>query len=910
MSYPVQVPKYKHEILRQYAQTADQKEQRDKYQKALKRAEHYYQQHQWWVLASGKILLDRQTGLIWEYLHQPGNELSNQQASIQLSNKKLAGLDWVLPTKEQLLKVVGSGFPLCLKGSRRILERCYWMVSTGSIDLDYTDPSVGSRSGCVIGANRSFLKSSFLDIILHCSENHWNIALYSKESYQAEEYKQFTEDVQRVVNYHQHYLKQKDHQLDVAQIWANIDRWSIRLPKLEPLRFTDMQQGMWEFYVPQSSRQEAYTTVDSSIAIRSRNPELDVQNAKVAIDFGTSSTVVAIRRHGKDELLRIGMQEQDFKQHQVSHQHFENPTILQFIDLQAVIQAWHSEAYRPLINWKDVRCSHEALIRFRENDTDPSMVSSVFARLKQWALRDIQQAQVRLSDQSKQYEYEFEPLTELHPVKGQMLSLDQHYPDLDPIELYAWFLGMNINWRERGIYLNYYMTFPVSYANEVKEKILASFRRGLLRSLPESLMTSEAMNKFSVKEIASEPAAFAACALPALKIEPSAEGVPYAVFDFGGGTTDFDYGIYRLATEQEYEEGIDDVLEHFGAAGDQFLGGENLIENLAYLVFKHNHQRCRDKEICFTQPIDADSFLGSERLIAQTQAAYTNTTLMMSYLRGFWEKSVTNQTNETVKLTLLNRHGQRVSCDIDFDYSKLQEFLISRIQTGLKNFFIALKASFTQQMQTLPEQVHILLAGNSSRSRFVLGLLGCLDTDEGQVLKDLFALELNDIFADQLPQLYIHPPLEADQDHPAGSTAKTGVALGLLRVSPGENLKVINHVQRQNIDSPFHFFVGTHRRGMFMPKIKRGDQYKMWYELGPIRDGIFPLLYTTQHQALHELSRGTGGLKEQDLEFVGQDTLGKKVFGRILGPDSIEIGLAVAEQPVKEFSHCQIIQLK
>jgi hypothetical protein len=78
------------------------------------------------------------------------------------------------------------------------------------------------------------------------------------------------------------------------------------------------------------------------------------------------------------------------------------------------------------------------------------------------------------------------------------------------------------------------MTFPVAYPIEVKDKILASFRRGLMRSLPESLIADEQFNQFSVREWASEPAAYAAAALEKLNIEPTEQGVAYAVFDFGG----------------------------------------------------------------------------------------------------------------------------------------------------------------------------------------------------------------------------------------------------------------------------------------------------------------------------------------------------------------------------------------
>ncbi len=45
---------------------------------------------------------------------------------------------------------------------------------------------------------------------------------------------------------------------------------------------------------------------------------------------------------------------------------------------------------------------------------------------------------------------------------------------------------------------------------------------------------------------ASEPAAYALTALQQYGFEPEGdERVFYGVFDFGGGTTDFDFGIYE-----------------------------------------------------------------------------------------------------------------------------------------------------------------------------------------------------------------------------------------------------------------------------------------------------------------------------------------------------------------------------
>ena len=657
--------------------------------------------------------------------------------------------------------------------------------------------------------------------------------------------------------------------------------------------------------------QGKYTKVQSKQFCRDRNPVLDIREANVAIDFGTSSTVVAIRKNGKDELLRIGMQEKDFAKDVITDQQYENPTVLEFLDLQNFLNEWQSESYRPLVDWDNIHCSHEARAALRNNNSNTKVVSSIFARLKQWALRNEQTAKVRLRDQ-QEYEYQLQPLTEYNPVKGQPIQIGKDYPQLDPIEVYAWFLGMTINWRERGIFLNYYLTFPVKYSNEVKARILAAFRRGLQRSLPESLIYDERFNEFSVEELASEPAAFAAAALERLEIEPDDGGVSYAVFDFGGGTTDFDYGFYRNPNDDEHDEGWDHVIEHFGSSGDQFLGGENLLENLAYLVFQANSSECNKKKIAFTKPLDAEVFAGSELLIAQTQAAYTNTTLMMSKLRPLWEAGkidLDSKGTETFKL--INKDGQTVDCEIAIKQDELIKFLENRIRQGLKDFFIAMNVAFKQQHQKLPELIHILLAGNSSRSRMVLGLLGRLDDEKSKALHQLLLADLAEIF-EELPDLEIHLPLDADPKNAYAPTAKTGVALGLLRLCPGETLKVVNHAAEDNTDSPFQYFIGAFRRDTLQVAIHRGQTYQEWAELGKPLNGVLVMGYTTSSSAAleNQVKRGDKGVFEQNLRLSG-NVQGHKVFAKVLSPNEIEICTAQSLDDVhrQQTNNNRIIQL-
>jgi hypothetical protein len=65
------------------------------------------------------------------------------------------------------------------------------------------------------------------------------------------------------------------------------------------------------------------------------------------------------------------------------------------------------------------------------------------------------------------------------------------------------------------------MSFPVTYEKSIRNKIIDSFYKGLKKSLPcELINNDESMNKFKVYEGASEPAAYAVCALQEYKLEP------------------------------------------------------------------------------------------------------------------------------------------------------------------------------------------------------------------------------------------------------------------------------------------------------------------------------------------------------------------------------------------------------
>jgi hypothetical protein len=692
-------------------------------------------------------------------------------------------------------------------------------------------------------------------------------------------------------------LAKKSGHIDIKQLLAPIDHLICRQPLLEEAQFTDPNKGLWE----------AWGQSDEDLAewgIRPRNPALDVRHDAIAIDFGTSSTVVAHDHNGRPELMRIGVK--DFWEKQ-QPAHYENPTVLEFIDFAAMLEAWQTTAYRPGVLWDQVRCSHEALHNWRHNESDPVVVSSILGKIKQWALRQQVDTRLRITDQKHRLEHELAALAPRHPVKGQPLTVSADDP-FDPIELYAWFLGMNINWRGRGLFLHYYMSFPVDYPQAVKDNILAAFRRGLQRSLPPTLVNQPVFSDFTVEERASEPAAYAAVALPTLDIAPGAgQGLAYAVFDFGGGTADFDYGYYREPDAQEEDDGWEAVFDRLGVAGDKFLGGENLLENMAYQTFIHNVEICRQKKIAFTRPLDADPFVGSELLLEKTRAATTNTLMMVSRLRPLWETGQlagSSGSSGVQKMDLLTREGNKVSCEIAIPQEALRTYLAERIEKGVIGFHAGLAKAFAgSAAASPPQEVHVLLAGNASRSPLVAGLFGLTATNEVAAAEahaaahDRVQTALVDLFKGQPPRLVVHPPLAADDKDVYRPTGKTGVALGLLRLCPGGVVKVIDRAREASQDeAPFGCYVGRIRLGKFQPGLSQGVRYGEWHELGVPRERVFNLVYTRSPLAgTGTMKEGASDLTKWRLNLAGERE-GHRVYARAIGPNRIELCTALSPQ--------------
>lgn len=642
----------------------------------------------------------------------------------------------------------------------------------------------------------------------------------------------------------------------------------------------DPNRGHWDLWEDIDNKNEKYKLESPLLA---RNPILDIkEDGIIGIDFGTKSTVVVFQENKENTMpLRIGTG--NYKK-EVSKIQYENPTIIEFINLKGFLNDYNKKIGRPSTKWKDVLISHDAKVDFVKGQSD--IYYSFLSDLKQWAGNN--KKYLRIVDQ-KNYDITLKSYIELKE------------DDFDPIEVYAYYLGLYINNMRNGIYLDYLLSFPVTYEIAIREKIIESFKRGIKKSLPETILQNDKIMKdFSVEAGASEPAAYAICALTEYGFDPEeGEGVFYGVFDFGGGTTDFDFGLFRSSEGREQRR-FDYVIEHFGASGDKYLGGENLLELLAFEVFKENESTMRNEQITFTMPVECDRFPGSEILISDSQEAKLNTKILVEELRYFWEgEELTEELTNGIKtVALFDKTGKRrVGIELFVNTEKLKNILIKRIELGVSNFFNALKLSFKSYDRNV-KNIRIFLAGNSSKSEIVKDLFTKYIQKENKAISQNLKSDAKEFFqiypplgSDEACTIQEKLGLKIDENDLKRPTGKTGVAFGLVKGRKGGNIKVIDKNIVDN-EINFKYYLGHNKKGKFKMEIDREVGLGKWVEFIDAYEDRFEIYYTSQPKATDNNMDIKDTMRKKCKISVTSEDEDVNVFIRFASPSKIEYVVA------------------
>ncbi|STO74216.1 Dihydrolipoamide acetyltransferase [Helicobacter pylori] len=273
------------------------------------------------------------------------------------------------------------------------------------------------------------------------------------------------------------------------ELMFNVDSVAVGLKSYSQSQLLDLNGGHWDLEVPSAPKESVtfrFDNLDSSgkeMDFYARSSLKDLKKGVVAIDFGTKSTTASyMDETGTYRLLSIGGDVDD-----ASLEKYENPTIVEFRHKEKFLKDYNALNHRPFTEKNDMEVAHEAqknAVGVKGND-----LYRFFSKLKQWAGADEKQNFKDFKD-----DFSLESFT--------------NCTGFNPIEIYAYYIGRCINNMHNGVFLKYFLSYPIKYEKHQAEKIRESFERGLRKSLPRHVFDDEKTAKtFKVELRASEPCA-------------------------------------------------------------------------------------------------------------------------------------------------------------------------------------------------------------------------------------------------------------------------------------------------------------------------------------------------------------------------------------------------------------------
>ena len=168
---------------------------------------------------------------------------------------------------------------------------------------------------------------------------------------------------------------------DFVEIFTNSDTVRANITPYETARLTDVNSGHWELWNREPEENEIKINLENTFY--GRNPLADVRrDGIVGIDFGTKSTVVTYQ-NGSDTTVPMRIGGGDYSK-DISANDYENPTVMEFINLSRFLERYNEKAGRPRTEWADMTISHTASELLNSPESAENYYAW-FSDLKQWA---------------------------------------------------------------------------------------------------------------------------------------------------------------------------------------------------------------------------------------------------------------------------------------------------------------------------------------------------------------------------------------------------------------------------------------------------------------------------------------------------------------------------------------------
>lgn len=602
--------------------------------------------------------------------------------------------------------------------------------------------------------------------------------------------------------------------------------------------------GHFTLYLTSKDEKKSYTfpirmCVHDMTLRDGKNPLLAKGN--VSIDFGTSSTCAAVRGVGKPHLFTLSGKS---KRQDREDNAFENPTNLMIYNWEDVYDQWQAaNDDAPFVLAKSEE--HDE----READYDSGYtvgdeyreVGDIDGHRKMNAI--LTQLKMLPFWLSHGKEVKFTPYSGRQ--RGQIRvtdTLEEDAGHFNPIAFYGYLLSRAINHpKNQRFYRNYQITFPVKFDQGVRERIRQSLEYGIKRALPKPIRDAVVNGKpfISVRMDYSEPVACIGSIVGKhLKLSKSDDRAKlFAIYDLGGGTMDFSFGMFRMASEEEEEEeDVDQAVEILGVDGDDKVGGELLIHKLAYKIYRDNKDVMETNRIKFVLPPGELKPKGFEGLLSENgdDVADANVNLLKERLArplfmatesidghltdlGLPKESVTDANH--FKISLQGEDGEDTD-ELTLEVKGVDDFLHDAIQQTIDVFYQKMVECFDGAQGRLqaagihprkPSDVYIFLSGNASKQHNVAELMKEKFADAAQSIQRV-GEGLND---EEMSDEY-------------RINEKTAVAFGQLNL--GQYYVDQQMISQADGMPPFLYNVGYIDSGTdeYVPVLKKNDISQAW----------------------------------------------------------------------------------
>ncbi len=264
-------------------------------------------------------------------------------------------------------------------------------------------------------------------------------------------------------------------------VMLNVDEIAVGLKSYNQSQLLDLDGGHWDLEMPSSSKESVTFRFDNlpkdhngkeeNFYARSSLKDLK-KTGIVAIDFGTkSTTAIYMNKNGRYCLLSIGGDVDA-----VGLEKYENPTIVEFRNKEKFLKDYNALSHRPFTEHDDMEVAHEAQKYF--TSAKGNGLYRFFSKLKQWTGADEKQ-------NFRDFKEDFS------------LESFAHCTDFNPIEIYAYYIGRCINNMHNGVFLKYFLSYPIKYEDHQAKKIRESFEKGLRNPYPGMFLTMKKRLKIS-----------------------------------------------------------------------------------------------------------------------------------------------------------------------------------------------------------------------------------------------------------------------------------------------------------------------------------------------------------------------------------------------------------------------------